>query len=43
MFAAGIYDPVSIPYSAWVFHRKLPLMLIGALKAWLYPVWSKNS
>jgi len=39
MFAAGIYDPASIPYSAWVFHRKLPLMLMpymGALKAWLY-------
>src|SRR5579859_2483878 len=39
IFASGIYDPATIPYSAQVFHKKLPLMLMpymGALKAWLY-------
>ena len=39
MFASGIYDAGSISYSAWVFHKKLPLMLMpymGALKAWFY-------
>ncbi len=39
IFASGIYDPGSIPYSAKAFHKKLPLMLMpymGAPKAWLY-------
>ena len=39
IFASGIYDPATIPYSAHLFHKRLPLMLMpymGALKSWLY-------
>ncbi len=39
MFASGIHDPGSIPYSVKAFDKKLPLMLMpymGALKTWLY-------
>src|SRR5207302_5020464 len=39
LFAAGIYRPILVTYSANIFNRDIPLMILsylGTLKSWVY-------